>query len=405
MSFITGKPFVDKVLSGLESSELARLQTLINNPAPVLAGTYRTYKIGSLPENTLSSIVANNGYFKYVNFSYDPVSQTYLKGILCKTSDGYAFFSWEPFSKVMTGGVVEQNHYSPRLEQLTTEEFRRVLADLLIEKGEVEGYVTEDELKEKAAIVIETENITGLSKAQLDSLKPGDIVNKITGNAKHSYRVSYKGAGAGQGICLTYVDAGYMETVSYDRSGSNWVYNSTDVKEVLGKNENIQVNGITSTASITAKTISQSEANYEFDFTSLIKPVSQIEENFESVGVPFAKIKVINGMLHIICLCAFRNKTESSSSFTLGQITINNIPENIGQFIYDAGGKKLTEQPVAGLKTIRLIPCVMNSGAYVQTIQMEHYDTNKISLYQPTNVTVSAGNIVTLTFEVNLTII
>ena len=149
MSFITGKPFIDKVLSGLEISELSRLQTLINNSSPTLQGTYRTYKLGSLEGTALTSIVANNGYFKYIALSYDPVSQSYLKGILCKVSNEYSFFSWEPLSKVMTGGVVTQTNYSPRLEQLTTEEFRRVLSDLLINGGAVEGYVTEEELAEK----------------------------------------------------------------------------------------------------------------------------------------------------------------------------------------------------------------------------------------------------------------
>ena len=76
---------------------------------------------------------------------------------------------------------------------------------------------------------IETNNITELTKAQLDSLKVGDVVAKITGNQKHLYLVSYKGEGAGEGICLTYVAAGYSETISYDRTESGWAYNSTDI--------------------------------------------------------------------------------------------------------------------------------------------------------------------------------
>jgi len=75
----------------------------------------------------------------------------------------------------------------------------------------------------------EVSNITNISGSVLDELKPGDLVIKITGNAKHAYEVSYKGEGAGQGICLTYCDASTVETVSYDRDGSGWAYNSTDV--------------------------------------------------------------------------------------------------------------------------------------------------------------------------------
>ena len=73
-------------------------------------------------------------------------------------------------------------------------------------------------------------DITALTKEQLDALNPGDLVIKQTGHQKHTYMVSYKGEGAGEGICISYNAAGYGETVSYDRSGSGWVYNSTDIK-------------------------------------------------------------------------------------------------------------------------------------------------------------------------------
>lgn len=75
---------------------------------------------------------------------------------------------------------------------------------------------------------IEVTDITALTKAQLDSLSVGDRVVKITGKQKHLYLVTYKGEGAGEGICISYADASGIETVSYDRSGDDWVYNSTD---------------------------------------------------------------------------------------------------------------------------------------------------------------------------------
>ena len=71
-------------------------------------------------------------------------------------------------------------------------------------------------------------DITAIPADQLDLLKPGNQVIKQTGNMYHTYTVSYKGDGAGQGICLTYVAAGLIETVSYDRTDSGWAYNSTD---------------------------------------------------------------------------------------------------------------------------------------------------------------------------------
>ena len=74
----------------------------------------------------------------------------------------------------------------------------------------------------------ETSNILELDGSVLDALRCGDQVLKITGNQRHLYTVTYKGEGVGEGICLTYIAAGLIETVSYDRTESGWSYNSTD---------------------------------------------------------------------------------------------------------------------------------------------------------------------------------
>lgn len=74
----------------------------------------------------------------------------------------------------------------------------------------------------------ETSNILELDGSVLDALRCGDQVLKLTGNQRHLYTVTYKGEGVGEGICLTYFAAGLIETVSYDRTESGWVYNSTD---------------------------------------------------------------------------------------------------------------------------------------------------------------------------------
>jgi len=78
------------------------------------------------------------------------------------------------------------------------------------------------------AAAIEVADITAMTAAQLDALNAGDKVVKVTGVQKHAYTVSYKSDGAGQGLCLTYVDAAGAETVSYDRTADGWAYNSTD---------------------------------------------------------------------------------------------------------------------------------------------------------------------------------
>lgn len=77
---------------------------------------------------------------------------------------------------------------------------------------------------------IEVSDIEALTKEQLDALRPGDQVIKITGKQKHTYFVTYKGEGAGEGIVLTYNACGYGEAISYDRTDSGWAFNSKDVK-------------------------------------------------------------------------------------------------------------------------------------------------------------------------------
>ena len=76
--------------------------------------------------------------------------------------------------------------------------------------------------------IYEVENINAIDGDILSALKCGDVVVKVTGAMKHRYNVSYKGAGVGQGVCLTDVAAGLIETVSYDYTADGWVYNSTD---------------------------------------------------------------------------------------------------------------------------------------------------------------------------------
>jgi len=80
----------------------------------------------------------------------------------------------------------------------------------------------------KGAVPVEVTDITALNGEQLDGLKCGDKVVKVTGKQKHAYIVSYKGEGVGEGLCLTYADASVIETVSYDNTSEGWAYNSTD---------------------------------------------------------------------------------------------------------------------------------------------------------------------------------
>lgn len=96
-----------------------------------------------------------------------------------------------------------------------------------VETGELE-----EELGKKVA-KIEVTNIEQMSDEQLDALKVGDVVQKITGNMKHCYIVTYKEEK--HGICLSYFACGYLETISYDYTDSHWVFNSKDVCETQEK--------------------------------------------------------------------------------------------------------------------------------------------------------------------------
>lgn len=78
--------------------------------------------------------------------------------------------------------------------------------------------------------VLETNDITKLTDRQIDLLRCGDWVTKKTGNQKHNYIVTYKEEK--HGICLSYFNAGYSETISYDYTDGHWVYNSKDVSDV-----------------------------------------------------------------------------------------------------------------------------------------------------------------------------
>ena len=108
-------------------------------------------------------------------------------------------------------------------------------------RKELKSYIKnlEDTIKNLQGRIEELENpptpemvtdITALTDEQLDTLEVGDKVIKVTGVQKHLYLVTYKGEGAGEGICLSYNAAGYGETVAYDRTESGWAYNSTDIK-------------------------------------------------------------------------------------------------------------------------------------------------------------------------------
>lgn len=70
-------------------------------------------------------------------------------------------------------------------------------------------------------------DITALTAAQLDALKPGHVVVKQTGNSLHAYFVAYKDEELGE-IALVYTDRWTIEEVYYEKSEGVWGYVQTD---------------------------------------------------------------------------------------------------------------------------------------------------------------------------------
>ena len=82
-------------------------------------------------------------------------------------------------------------------------------------------------LKENTPTVIEVTNIKALTDEQLDALRNGDMVVKITGTQKHTYIVTYKDETAGE-LLLTYCDWQNVEGVYYEKQEGVWTYIQTD---------------------------------------------------------------------------------------------------------------------------------------------------------------------------------
>ena len=74
---------------------------------------------------------------------------------------------------------------------------------------------------------IEVNDITSLTTSQLDSLKVGDLVVKITGNEKHGYHVSYKDSTKGE-LSLVYADHSNVEEVYFEKVEGVWTYIITE---------------------------------------------------------------------------------------------------------------------------------------------------------------------------------
>jgi hypothetical protein len=113
-----------------------------------------------------------------------------------------------------------------------------------------------------ASKILEVANIKGLTNAQCEALRAGDIVVKSDNTGKHAYKVSYKGSA---GLCLTYADCENVETVAYEKSNDNWAWDSTDITPISTalQPSDFATIGATEASAIVAAAIAEVEAEDE----------------------------------------------------------------------------------------------------------------------------------------------
>lgn len=209
MSKINGKPFIQSVIDSLTDELKSTLTSLIN-------GSNQTPSIRSLINP--ASGITNSDKNKVQHIVLETWNKVYT-GYLIYNNSYCVFISYQRNTQELTVLNINltNNVYTVVREYLSIVELRFLLRDYI--PGSIE-----------VSDIIETTNIRNLSDEQIDSLKCGDLVAKVDNTGKHIYLVTYKKDGVG--ICLTYIDASVVETVSYDYTGSHWVYNSMDVTSI-----------------------------------------------------------------------------------------------------------------------------------------------------------------------------
>ena len=189
MSIIRKKPYIESKLEALATSELQALVECLNNATPV---------------NTQASFKDAPTGVKAVQFTFK--HNDIRTGIIVNKDFFLAFDT-----KYQALDIIEldfaHDSYKQVDEYLSIEELRRVANDLL-------------------TCAFAVGDVKALTSAECERLKCGNIVIKRDDSGEHAYLVTYKKDKVG--ICLTYMDATYVETISYDYREGEWVYNSMD---------------------------------------------------------------------------------------------------------------------------------------------------------------------------------
>lgn len=113
-----------------------------------------------------------------------------------------------------------------------------------------------------ASKILEVANIQGLTTAQCEALRAGDIVVKSDATGKQTYKVAFKGTAS---LNLTYADYENVVTVAYEKSNEAWAFvstNTTSISSALQPSDFATI-GATEASAIVAAAIAEVEAEDE----------------------------------------------------------------------------------------------------------------------------------------------
>lgn len=356
MSKIQGKPFIESVLKSLQPEQKTTLLGYVN-------GTDKDPKFRSLI-NSRHWITDTGDYDKVSHIILETYNKTYT-GYLIYNEDYCVLIAYALNSQELNVLDINLTNKSYKLikEPLNILELRFELEEAkegtdVIE--DVKGAIASGDLNVQS--VYEVANIKAVGDDILGKVKAGDIINKITGNQKHAYVVSYKENNTG--ICLTYTDASVVETQSYDYTAGHWVYNSEDKSE-LGASSSEEVIAYEGTVSI-------EDTNLQFEDWSLHRAIK--DGNILWL--------VVSGIIKNIDTSASHRLTQFD---TLLEVT---LPQNISSKIYRGDGTTCNNAYIHKNLILSATMC-LESSEYVAVLSST--EANKLVIKLNSTVTWTAN--------------
>ena len=214
MSVLNRKPYVQSVLGSLTDAQTTTLATLIDGASETL---FRSFVNVSYPITA-----SDKGVAHCVLETKDKV----FTGYLVFNNTYCVLFAYNDNQEMDIVKIdYENDKYELVNEELNITEFRACLEERK-EGQDVDGIV-EGIIGEKGVpVAIKVDDITELTRAQLDVLKNGDLVLKHLGNGEYATYVVSDCKKNGK-IHLTYADNEKVENVVYTKVAQNWGYTST----------------------------------------------------------------------------------------------------------------------------------------------------------------------------------